>query len=133
MNLQKINLSKIAPVLMAFFVMSFVDLVGIRSRPCEYGYGPQFNPGAVYPVGCISLVCLLLWYLWVSYSHVWVSVLCSISVWESQLGTSGPIFLLFIRNGSCRFSLLGIGNTIVQVSANPLLVDVVPGTEHQAI
>jgi fucose permease len=25
------------------------------------------------------------------------------------------------------FALLGIGNTIVQVSANPLLVDVVPG------
>ena len=29
MNTQKINISKIAPVLMAFFVMSFVDLVGI--------------------------------------------------------------------------------------------------------
>ncbi|MDQ1332992.1 MAG: transporter, family, L-fucose permease, partial [Bacteroidota bacterium] len=29
MNTQKIQLSKIAPVLMAFFVMSFVDLVGI--------------------------------------------------------------------------------------------------------
>ena len=29
MNTQKVNISKIAPVLMAFFVMSFVDLVGI--------------------------------------------------------------------------------------------------------
>ena len=29
MNTKKIQLSKIAPVLMAFFVMSFVDLVGI--------------------------------------------------------------------------------------------------------
>jgi FHS family L-fucose permease-like MFS transporter len=29
MTTQKINLSKISPVLIAFFVMSFVDLVGI--------------------------------------------------------------------------------------------------------
>src|SRR4030042_7170825 len=29
MNTQKVNLSKISPVLMGFFVMSFVDLVGI--------------------------------------------------------------------------------------------------------
>jgi len=29
MNTQKVNISKILPVLMAFFVMSFVDLVGI--------------------------------------------------------------------------------------------------------
>ena len=29
MNTQKINLSKTAPVLLAFFVMSFVDLVGV--------------------------------------------------------------------------------------------------------
>ena len=29
MNTQKVNITKILPVLMAFFVMSFVDLVGI--------------------------------------------------------------------------------------------------------
>ena len=29
MNNQKVSISKIAPVLMGFFVMSFVDLVGI--------------------------------------------------------------------------------------------------------
>ena len=38
-----------------------------------------------------------------------------------------PFFIYNFATVIAGFALLGIGNTIVQVSANPLLVDVVPG------
>jgi fucose permease len=45
----------------------------------------------------------------------------------TALGMLVPFFLYSFAMVLVGFALLGIGNTIVQVSANPLLVDVVPG------
>jgi hypothetical protein len=46
MNTQKINISKIAPLLMGFFIMSCVDLVGIG---VDVGFNS--NTGYLSPVG----------------------------------------------------------------------------------
>jgi fucose permease len=45
----------------------------------------------------------------------------------TALGLLVPFFFYSFAMVLTGFALLGIGNTIVQVSANPLLVDVVPG------
>ena len=45
----------------------------------------------------------------------------------AALGLLVPFFFYTFEMVLVGFALLGIGNTIVQVSANPLLVDVVPG------
>jgi fucose permease len=45
----------------------------------------------------------------------------------TALGLLVPFFFYSFSMVLVGFALLGIGNTIVQVSANPLLVDVVPG------
>jgi fucose permease len=45
----------------------------------------------------------------------------------TAIGLLVPFFFYSFATVLIGFALLGIGNTIVQVSANPLLVDVVPG------
>lgn len=123
----KINISKILPVLMAFFVMSFCDLVGISVDKIKPIFGltdfqAQLIPSAVF-----------IWFLILS---------VGIGVLQNKIGkknmvnigmiiTAFGLFIPFIFFKSfitflIGFAFLGIGNTIVQVSANPLLINVVP-------
>jgi len=112
---------------MAFFVMSFCDLVGISVDKIKPIFGltdfqAQLIPSAVF-----------IWFLLLS---------VGIGVLQNRLGkknmvnigmiiTAIGLFIPFIFFKSfvtflIGFAFLGIGNTIVQVSANPLLITVVP-------
>ncbi|MDO9339563.1 MAG: MFS transporter [Bacteroidales bacterium] len=51
----------------------------------------------------------------------------NIGMGVTALGLLVPYFFYTFEMVLVGFAMLGIGNTIVQVSANPLLVDVVPG------
>ena len=51
----------------------------------------------------------------------------NIGMGVTAMGLLVPYFFYTFEMVLIGFALLGIGNTIVQVSANPLLVDVVPG------
>jgi FHS family L-fucose permease-like MFS transporter len=124
---QKINISKILPVLMAFFVMSFCDLVGISVDMIK----PIFNLNDFQAQLIPTFV--FIWFLILS---------VGIGVLQNKIGkknmvnigmiiTAVGLFIPFIFFKSfitflIGFAFLGIGNTIVQVSANPLLIDVVP-------
>jgi FHS family L-fucose permease-like MFS transporter len=127
MENNKINISKIAPVLMAFFVMSFVDLVGIGVDRVSKDMNLSATIAQLIPSAAF------LWFLLLS---------VPVGVMQSKMGkrymlnvgmiitAMGLILPYFVYNSFgvvlAGFALLGIGNTIVQVSANPLLVDVVP-------
>jgi fucose permease len=50
----------------------------------------------------------------------------------TALGLLVPFFFYSFAMVLAGFALLGIGNTIVQVSANPLIVDVVPGNRKSS-
>jgi fucose permease len=50
----------------------------------------------------------------------------------TALGLLVPFFFYKFATVLVGFALLGIGNTIVQVSANPLIVDVVPGQQKSS-
>jgi FHS family L-fucose permease-like MFS transporter len=54
-------------------------------------------------------------------------VILNVGMVITALGMLVPFFFYSYSMVLTGFALLGIGNTIVQVSANPLLVDVVPG------
>jgi FHS family L-fucose permease-like MFS transporter len=123
----KVNISKILPVLMAFFVMSFCDLVGISVDMIK----PIFNLSDFQAQLIPTFV--FIWFLILS---------VGIGVLQNKIGkknmvnigmiiTAVGLFIPFIFFKSfitflIGFAFLGIGNTIVQVSANPLLIDVVP-------
>lgn len=125
MTKSKISLNIVAPVLMSFFVMSFCDLVGIGVDRVKLDFGlsnamAQLIPSAVF--------------LWFFILSVPVGVLqdrlgkrnvLNLGMAITALGLLIPFLFYSFGMVLIGFALLGIGNTVVQVSANPLLVDVV--------
>ena len=127
MNTQKINLGKIAPVLLVFFVMSFVDLVGISVDRVSKDMGLSATLAQLIPSAAFLWFLLLSVPCGVLQSRLGKRFMLNIGLGITTLGLLVPYFFYTFEMVLAGFALLGIGNTIVQVSANPLLVDVVPG------
>ena len=127
MNTQKVNISKILPVLMAFFVMSFVDLVGIGVDRVSKDMNLSSTLAQLIPSAAFLWFLLLSVPVGVMQSRLGKRFMLNIGMGVTALGLLVPYFFYTFEMVLIGFALLGIGNTIVQVSANPLLVDVVPG------
>ncbi len=123
---KKLNLNYVIPVLVSFFVMSFCDLVGIGVDNIKRDFGlsntlVQLIPSAVFvwffilsvPVGILQ-------------DRIGKRNMVNIGMGITAIGLFIPFLFYTFTMVLFGFALLGIGNTIVQVSANPLLVDVVP-------
>lgn len=132
MTKHRISLKLITPVLMAFFVMSFCDLVGIGVDRVKLEFNlsntlSQLIPSAVFlwffvlsvPVGILQ-------------DRIGKKNMVNIGMTVTALGLFLPVLVYSFEFILIGFALLGIGNTIVQVSANPLLVDVVPGSRRSS-
>ena len=127
MSEQKINLKKIAPVLMGFFVMSFVDLVGIGVDRVSNDMKLSATIAQLIPSAAFLWFFLLSVPVGVIQSRLGKRIMLNVGMSITALGLLVPFFLYSFVMVIVGFALLGIGNTIVQVSANPLLVNVVPG------
>jgi MFS transporter, FHS family, L-fucose permease len=127
MNEKKIEMKVIIPVLLSFFVMSFVDLVGIAKD--RVAGDLQLND---FILGLIPFAAFI-WFFILSVpvgiiqARVGKKLMLNIGMGITGLGLLVPFFFYNFIMVILGFALLGIGNTIVQVSANPLLVDVVSG------
>ena len=119
------SLFTLSAVMLSFFAMGFVDLVGIASNYVQKDLGLSDSEANLFP----SLV--FFWFLLCSVptsmvmnrigrkNTVLVSlVLTVLSLFIPLLGESYWVMLL-------SFSLLGIGNAIMQTSLNPLLSDLI--------
>ena len=122
----------VAPVLMSFFVMSFCDLVGIGVDRVKIDFTlsntlAQLIPSAVFlwffvlsvPVGILQ-------------DRIGKRTVLNIGMLITAMGLFFPYFFYSFEMALFGFAMLGIGNTIVQVSANPLLVDVVPSNRRSS-
>lgn len=120
-------LTKLIPVMLCFFAMGFVDLVGIASNYVKADLGLTDAQANIFP----SLV--FFWFLIFSVPTGMLmnrigrkkTVLLSLIVTFASLllpifGDSYTLMLL-------SFSLLGIGNALMQTSLNPLLSNIVSG------
>lgn len=115
------------PVLFGFFVMGFVDVVGVSASyvQADLGLTEQMS-------GIISFVAFL-WFLILSVPTALVmnkigrktTVLVSMAV--TVVGMLIPYFSYNLTSVIIAFAMLGIGNTILQVSLNPLVSNVVSG------
>ncbi|MBN1388648.1 MAG: MFS transporter [Bacteroidales bacterium] len=129
----KINLYRVVPVLMSFFVMSFVDLVGIGVDRVSLDMDLSPTVAQLIPSAAFLWFFLLSVPFGILQSRLGKRFMLNIGMLVTALGLLVPALGLFIpyfysfAMVLIGFALLGIGNTIVQVSANPLLVDVVPG------
>ena len=128
----KLNITKVLPVLMAFFVMSFVDLVGIGVDRVSADMQLSATMAQLIPSAAFLWFLLLSVPVGVLQSRLGKRFMLNIGMGVTALGMLIPFFIYNFPMVLTGFALLGIGNTIVQVSANPLLVDVVPGNRSSS-
>ncbi|MBO5225450.1 MAG: MFS transporter [Parabacteroides sp.] len=120
---------KLFPVMLVFFTMGFVDLVGIATNYIKLDLGLSDSEANIFP----SLV--FFWFLIFSIptgmlmnkigrkKTVLLSLIVTIvSLLIPCLGTGYVPMLL-------SFALLGIGNTFMQTSLNPLLSNIIGGNK----
>ena len=112
---------------MAFFVMSFVDLVGIGVDRVSKDMNLSATLAQLIPSAAFLWFLLLSVPVGVMQSRMGKRFMLNVGIVVTALGLLVPYFFYTFEMVLAGFALLGIGNTIVQVSANPLLVDVVPG------
>ncbi len=124
---KKHSLSRLLPVLFGFFIMGFCDVVGVATSYVQQHFALSESLAGLIP----SMV--FLWFLLLA---------VPVAFWMTR---SGPRRMVIVGNvitivgmltpladysfAAClaAFALLGIGNTILQVSLNPLLTNVVDG------
>ncbi len=127
MTSSKIGLSKLLPVFLSFVVMGFIDIIGVAT-----GYVKQDFQLTDFIAQFLPMM-VLLWFFVLS---VPVGVLqdkygkrnmLNIGMVLQAIGLGLPFLHYSFPMMFASFILLGIGNTVIQVSANPLLQDVSPG------
>lgn len=126
METKKVNIPKLLPVLMAFVVMSFVDLVGIGVDRVSKDMSLSATLGQLIPSAAFLWFLLLSVPVGIMQARIGKRNMLNIGILVTACGLLVPFFIYSFSMVLFGFALLGIGNTIVQVSANPLIVDVVP-------
>lgn len=124
---RKSSMMQIIPVMLCFFAMGFVDLVGTASNYVQKDLGLTDSQANLFP----SLV--FFWFLIFSVPTGMLmnkigrkkTVLISLAVTAVSLilPVTGDNYWIMLAS----FSLLGIGNAIMQTSLNPLVTNLITG------
>lgn len=126
-NNRKTFLLQFIPVMLCFFTMGFVDLVGTASNYVQKDLGLSDSQANLFP----SLV-----FFWFLIFSVPTGVIMNKigrkrTVLISLVVTAGSLFAPLFDDGYwvmlISFSLLGIGNAIMQTSLNPLVTNLING------
>lgn len=121
------SLSRLLPVLFCFFVMGFCDVVGISTSYVKNDFGLSETVAGFIP----SMV--FIWFLLLSIpaalatNRVGRKNMVQVGNAITIVGMLIPFVDYNLMTCMVAFVLLGIGNTILQVSLNPLLTNVVKG------
>lgn len=128
-NDQQLKYGKLIPVMLCFFAMGFVDLVGIASNYVKADLNLTDAQANIFP----SLV-----FFWFLIFSVPTGMLMNRigrkhTVLLSLIVTAVSLLLPLFDDGYglmlCSFSLLGIGNALMQTSLNPLLSNIISGNK----
>lgn len=129
MTAKQTSWSKLLPAFFAFIVMGFVDIMGVAIGYVKHDFGVS-NVMAQF----LSTM-VLLWFFVLS---VPVGILqdkygkknmLMLGMVIQAVGLVMPFVSYSFEMMFASFMLLGMGNTFIQVSANPLLQDVSPGNK----
>ena len=126
MTSKKIQPSKLFPVFLTFIVMGFVDIVGVSTGYVQKEFGlsdsmAQFIPSMVFlwffvfsiPVGILQ-------------DKIGKKKMMNLGIITTIIGLLTPFVYYSFEVVLIAFVFMGIGNTIVQVAASPLLQEVTP-------
>ncbi|GAB3427358.1 MFS transporter [Niabella aquatica] len=126
MTKQKSAGLKILPVMFGFFIMGFIDVIGIATSYIKNDFAGMSDTVA----NLISLSCFF-WFLILSIPT---------GIMLNKLGRKNTVIISFVIHGLALivpflnydftsilicFGLIGIGNTMLQVALNPLVTNVV--------
>jgi FHS family L-fucose permease-like MFS transporter len=121
----KVSLTKVFPVLFGFFIMGFVDVVGISTSYVQKDFGLTDSVANLLP---------MMVFLWFAVFSVPTGLLMNkigrkntvlLSMFITFLALLVPLLTYSYGMVLFAFALLGIGNTILKVSLNPLVSNVV--------
>jgi MFS transporter, FHS family, L-fucose permease len=132
MSTQKIKMVQVLPVFMSFIVMGFVDIVGVSAGYAQKDFGLSDSVAQLIPSMAFVWFFLLSVPTGILLDKYGKKKILNVGMGVTGLGMAVPMLSLISESlytfplMLVAFILLGIGNTIVQVSANPLLHDVTP-------
>ena len=133
METKRTNLSRLLPIMFTFFTMGFVDMVGTATNYVKADFALSDTVANFLP----SMV-----FLWFFFLSVPTGLLMNrigkrktvlLSLVVTALALALPMCAFFIKSlytfpvMLVSFCLLGIGNTLMQVSLNPLITCIVSG------
>ena len=127
MTSKQSNLSKLLPIMFAFFAMGFVDMVGTATNYVKADFNLSDTMANFLP----SMV--FLWFFFLSVptglmmNRIGKRKTVLLSLIVTALALVLPLFSYSYPVLLVSFCLLGIGNTLMQVSLNPLITCVVSG------
>lgn len=125
---KQFSLRRILPVMFGFFIMGFVDIVGVSTSYVKNDFAGMNDT----MVNLISLSCFL-WFFLLSIPT---------GMLMNRIGRKKTVLLSFVLHVAAMivpliaydfttvliaFTLIGIGNTLLQVSLNPLVTNVITG------
>lgn len=125
---KQLSLRRILPVMFGFFIMGFVDIVGVSTSYVKNDFAGMNDT----MVNLISLSCFL-WFFLLSIPT---------GMLMNRIGRKKTVLLSFVLHVAAMivpliaydftavliaFTLIGIGNTLLQVSLNPLVTNVISG------
>lgn len=124
MTAKKTSLNKVFPIFLTFIVMGFVDIVGVSTGYVQKDFElsdslAQFIPSMVFiwffvfsiPVGVLQ-------------DKIGKKKMMNIGIMLTLMGMILPFIEYSFTSILIAFICIGIGNTVVQVAANPLLQEV---------
>lgn len=127
MTSHQLKYAKLVPIMLCFFDMGFVDLVGIASNYVKADLNLTDSEANIFP----SLV-----FFWFLIFSVPTGILMNkigrkktvmLSLVVTFVSLLIPVFGDNYGVMLCSFSLLGIGNALMQTSLNPLLSNIISG------
>ncbi|HEY6915032.1 MAG TPA: MFS transporter [Paludibacter sp.] len=127
------SISKILPVLFGFFIMGFCDVVGITSMHVKEdllgSYSPEFRDtlSNLIPVALFSMFLIFSVPTGILMNKIGRKKTVLLSNVITIVAMFIPLIQYSFVMSLLAFALLGIANTILQVSLNPLLTNVVQG------
>lgn len=126
MNNADNRLTKIMAVMLAFFVMGFVDIVGVATAYVRNDFNLSNFVAQFIPFMAMIWFFLLSVPTGLLQDRFGKKRMLQIGILLNALGMVVPFIYYSFPMVLGAFILIGIGNTIIQVSANPLLRDIVP-------
>lgn len=121
------SVSRALPVLFGFFVMGFCDVVGIATSYVKHDFGLNETVAGFIPSMVFVWFLLLAVPAAMAMNRIGRKKMVQASNLITVVGMMIPFVEYNLATCMTAFVLLGIGNTMLQVSLNPLLTNVVEG------